>query len=318
MPPMAATPPTAPDPVRIRAMRPEDAEAVARLSAELGYPSRAEEVIRRLGRLARQPGHAVFVAERGGEAVGWAHACGVLRLSTDGYVEIGSIVVDAAHRRAGVGEALVRACEDWGVDAGYARLRLRSGLHRDGAHAFYERLGYARSKASYAFERVLEESAATEAPARKPASAAIAIGPLGADDRVEWEVLARGYKQFYETPLPDAEYDLAWARLLAGSARGLGARVDGRLVGIAHFLFHGSTWAERVCYLQDLFVEPAARGLGAARALIEAVADAARAEGASRYYWLTQRHNAAARLLYDRLAAHRGFIRYDYPLEGPR
>ena len=87
-------------------------------------------------------------------------------------------------------------------------------------------------------------------------------------------------------------------------------------VGIAHYLFHRSTWASKVCYLQDLFTAPQARGHGVARALIERVAQEARAAGASRYYWLTQESNAAARALYDRVARFNGFIRYEYPLDG--
>jgi GNAT superfamily N-acetyltransferase len=64
------------------------------------------------------------------------------------------------------------------------------------------------------------------------------------------------------------------------------------------------------CYLQDLFVAETARGLGLGRALIEAVCDKARAEGASRVYWLTQEGNATARALYDKLAERSGFIQY--------
>ena len=71
---------------------------------------------------------------------------------------------------------------------------------------------------------------------------------------------------------------------------------------------------QHACYLQDLFVDPATRGKGAGRALIEAVATKAREHGADRLYWLTQDHNAEARQLYDRLAKTRGFIKYDYPL----
>jgi GNAT superfamily N-acetyltransferase len=56
------------------------------------------------------------------------------------------------------------------------------------------------------------------------------------------------------------------------------------------------------------------RGRGIARALIEAVAEAARTRGAERLYWLTQTHNAAARALYDKVAKYNDFIRYDYPL----
>ncbi|HWV89684.1 MAG TPA: GNAT family N-acetyltransferase, partial [Burkholderiales bacterium] len=100
-------------------------------------------------------------------------------------------------------------------------------------------------------------------------------------DQPRWLELARGYKAFYKTPVTDAEYQRAWKRLLANDrAWGLGARHDGQLVGITHYLFHSSTWNEEVCYLQDLFVDPAFRGRGIARALIEAVAKAALARGA--------------------------------------
>jgi GNAT superfamily N-acetyltransferase len=141
------------------------------------------------------------------------------------------------------------------------------------------------------------------------------IVPLRPSHRARWDALARGYKHFYETTASDAEYDRAWQRLLAGEGiHGLGAEIDGRLVGIAHYLFHKSVWAETVCYLQDLFVEPEARGRGAARALIEAVAADARERGAARYYWQTRESNATARALYDRVAKFNGFIRYEYPL----
>lgn len=139
------------------------------------------------------------------------------------------------------------------------------------------------------------------------------IAPLSAEDRTAWETLARGYKAFYSTPTSDAEFEVAWNRLLAQDAVfGLGAKVNGELVGIAHYLFHTSTWTSTVCYLQDLFTVQEARGKGVARALIEAVAEASRARGAARYYWLTQEHNAVARVLYNKVAKYSGFIRYDF------
>jgi GNAT superfamily N-acetyltransferase len=141
------------------------------------------------------------------------------------------------------------------------------------------------------------------------------IGPLAREDRAGWEPLARGYKEFYKTETSGAEYDAAWSRILArGDVFGIGAKVEGKLVGIAHYLFHASAWADRVCYLQDLFVAPEARGQGIARALIEAVAEAAREGNAARCYWHTQERNATARALYDRVGRFKGFIRYDYPL----
>jgi GNAT superfamily N-acetyltransferase len=141
------------------------------------------------------------------------------------------------------------------------------------------------------------------------------ITPLGPADHAEWQPLAFGYKRFYETVHTTEEYDAAWQRLMRREeVFGLGARLDGQLVGITHYLFHAHVWTPRVCYLQDLFVCTSARGKGVARALIAAVGDAARQAGASRCYWLTQEHNTTARALYDRVAAYNGFIRYDSPL----
>ena len=146
-------------------------------------------------------------------------------------------------------------------------------------------------------------------------TAAIAIGPLAPADRAEWEVLARGYKAFYRTEIPDARYDETWRTLMAGERiHGLAARLDGRMVGIAHYLFHAQTWSADTCYLQDLFSAEEARGQGVASALIDAVAEAARERGAVKYYWLTKQDNARARALYERIAAFKGFLRYDYPL----
>ena len=142
--------------------------------------------------------------------------------------------------------------------------------------------------------------------------------PLTASDRGQWEALARAYKAFYLTNLPDSAYEDTWQRLLRrDSVRGLGARSDGRLVGIAHFLFHTGIWSPRACYLEDLFVEPDARGRGVARMLIESIAEHARGEGAGRLYWLTHETNATARALYDRVAARSGFLEYEYSLVNP-
>jgi GNAT superfamily N-acetyltransferase len=143
----------------------------------------------------------------------------------------------------------------------------------------------------------------------------IEIAPLAPGDRAEWERLARGYKAFYRTELADARYAETWRTLLAGErVHGLAARIDGRLVGIAHYLFHAQTWDPDACYLQDLFTAEDARGQGVATALGDAVAEAARARGARKFYWLTKQDNERARALYDRIAAWKGFLRYDYPL----
>jgi GNAT superfamily N-acetyltransferase len=146
-------------------------------------------------------------------------------------------------------------------------------------------------------------------------AAGIAIAPHGPEERAAWEALARGYKAFYETEHDDEVYSRTWRGLLAGDrVHGLGARLDGKLVGIAHYLFHAQIWSPDCCYLQDLFTSEDARGRGVATALIEAVADEARQRGATKFYWQTKEDNRAARALYDRIARWKGFLRYDYPL----
>lgn len=143
----------------------------------------------------------------------------------------------------------------------------------------------------------------------------ITIDRLRPDDRAAWGRLAAGYKAFYNTPTTEAEYDEAWRRLQADDGvHAFGARIDGQLVGIVHYLFHTSTWAKDNLYLQDLFTDASVRGRGVARALIEAVAGVARERQVARLYWLTQETNRTARTLYDKLAVFKGFIRYDHPL----
>jgi GNAT superfamily N-acetyltransferase len=143
----------------------------------------------------------------------------------------------------------------------------------------------------------------------------IQIAPLQEADRAAWDPLARGYHGFYESVLPDARYEETWRLLMADERiHGLAARLDGRIVGIAHYFFHPQTWSADACYLQDLFTAETARGRGVATALIEHIAEVARARGASKFYWMTKQDNVTARALYDRIARFKGFVRYDLPL----
>jgi GNAT superfamily N-acetyltransferase len=144
-------------------------------------------------------------------------------------------------------------------------------------------------------------------------TAAFDIRAVGPDERAAWEPLWKCYLDFYDTSVASEVYDATWARLHdpAEPMHLLGAYVEGRLVGIVHYLYHRSCWTVGdYCYLQDLFVAQDARKLGLGRALIEAVYAAAKQAGASRVHWLTHETNVTARALYDTLAEHPGFIQY--------
>lgn len=146
---------------------------------------------------------------------------------------------------------------------------------------------------------------------------AVTVRPLAPGDREAWEPLWQAYLTFYETDVPADVTETTWRRLMTEGEDPSGLCAvgdDGSLAGIVHYHFHRSTWTVgEYCYLQDLFVDPAARGGGVGRALIEAVYAAADRRGASQVYWLTQDFNATARRLYDRVGQLTPFIKYRRP-----
>ena len=107
-----------------------------------------------------------------------------------------------------------------------------------------------------------------------------------ARDEERWRELFQGYIAFYEETVPDAVIALTWRRLLAvedGMAGFIAVDAADRPIGLAHLIFHRSTWAETwYCYLEDLFVDPAVRGSGTGRALIQAAYAEADRRGATR------------------------------------
>ncbi|MGO4914968.1 GNAT family N-acetyltransferase [Pseudogemmobacter sp. W21_MBD1_M6] len=140
------------------------------------------------------------------------------------------------------------------------------------------------------------------------------IRPVTRSDEADWRRLWAAYLAFYNTELPEAVYVSTFERLLGCDPQdynGLIATVDGRAVGLTHYLFHRHGWKiENTCYLQDLYADPDVRGQGIGRALIEAVYAAADKMGAPSVYWMTQDYNSTARKLYDRIGTLTPFIKY--------
>ncbi len=140
------------------------------------------------------------------------------------------------------------------------------------------------------------------------------VVPLQPADHARWMELWAQYQRFYGVALPAAATEATWQRIRSGRVRGLCARgAADRILGIVHFLFHEDTWStQSACYLEDLYVDPADRGMGCGRLLIEAVAAASKTAGANSPYWLTHETNAVARQLYDRVGKNLGFIQYAF------
>jgi GNAT superfamily N-acetyltransferase len=143
------------------------------------------------------------------------------------------------------------------------------------------------------------------------------IRELAPGDHAQWRILWDGYNAFYgregPTALPPEITATTWRRFFDPDepVYALIAEIDGRLVGLAHYLFHRSTISVApTCYLQDLFTSESARGQGIATKLIERVSTEAGTLGSKRVYWQTHETNARARKLYDRIAERSGFIVY--------
>ncbi len=140
------------------------------------------------------------------------------------------------------------------------------------------------------------------------------IRTLESADYDGWRELWDAYLRFYRATLPATTTAKTFERLV-GQADGLVGLLavgsDGEPLGLAHLVFHPSTWSETsYCYLEDLYVSPAARGTGTGRELIEAAYDEADRRGASSTYWQTQQYNGAARSLYDEVAQPTSFVVY--------
>ena len=145
------------DSIRIRKARRSDAERIAQLSGELGYPATPAQITARLRQLTPASKHAVFIAESTGAArvVGWIHVSVSHLLESDLRAEVNGLVVAEGRRSAGAGAKLLEAAEAWARKHGCGGMNVRSNVIRERAHKFYERQGYEHYKTQKAFRKPL-------------------------------------------------------------------------------------------------------------------------------------------------------------------
>jgi GNAT superfamily N-acetyltransferase len=135
-----------------------DADRVAALSGELGYPATPEQIRTRLRAIEANPESRALVAtDTEGRIRGWVHVYGRRHVESDGSAEIGGLVVEPGLRGQGIGRSLMEAAESWARERGFGRVTLGSSTVRAETHRFYERLGYSIVKSQYRFQKPLLE-----------------------------------------------------------------------------------------------------------------------------------------------------------------
>lgn len=144
-------------------------------------------------------------------------------------------------------------------------------------------------------------------------STAVTVRAPRACDEPAWRRLWAGYLDFYGAAVPPEATQHTWRRILdpAGPMFGRMATLEGAAVGFAICVVHEGTWSVRpTCYLEDLFVDPVARGTGVGRALLDDLVALDGGRGWSSIYWHTRADNTQARKLYDRYVTADDFVRY--------
>ena len=139
----------------IRVATQNDAEIIAVLAGQLGYPGTPDQARDRLMLLSSSERDVVMVAEQEGAVVGWIHVGIRDTLEAAQYAEILGLVVDERFRSRGIGGHLVRCGEEWALEHGQKRIRVRSNLLRGQTHRFYERLEYAETKRQVVLDKSL-------------------------------------------------------------------------------------------------------------------------------------------------------------------
>ena len=142
----------------------------------------------------------------------------------------------------------------------------------------------------------------------------VTIRKIEPRDELRWRALWEGYCRFYEYAVSEAVTRHTWTRILdpASSVHAIVAERAGiGVIGMANYIIHENTWElTPVCYLEDLYVDPAERAAGVGKALIDWLRAQMQAQGRSRLYWNTKENNYRARGLYDKYTPHSGFVRY--------
>lgn len=141
----------------------------------------------------------------------------------------------------------------------------------------------------------------------------IKIRQIESRDEARWRVQWDGYCRFYARELSEPITAHTWRRIMdaASPVQAIVAEDAMQVIGICNYILHENTWTlTPVCYLEDLYVDPACRAAGVGKLLIDWLVIEMKTQGWSRLYWNTKENNYRARGLYDKYTPHSGFLRY--------
>ncbi|WP_231737882.1 GNAT family N-acetyltransferase [Terracidiphilus gabretensis] len=143
------------DELAIRPLSISDAEAVAILNHQLGYPSSVADLLPRIEQLLHSSERATFAGILESRLIGWIDVAIERHLQSSDTAVIGGLVVHEDVRGRGIGRRLCQAAEDWARGRGISIVRVRSQIKREDAHRFYLQDGYEQVKISAVFEKKL-------------------------------------------------------------------------------------------------------------------------------------------------------------------
>lgn len=132
-----------------------DQDEIARLSAQLGYPVSQGAMVAGLRQILQHPDHRIITLQYGEATAGWIHGIYSFRISSDPFVEIVGLVVDAQHRRMGMGKRLVEEIVQWAKTKNCSRVRVKCQIVRKDAHKFYSGLAFEEIKQQMVYDLVL-------------------------------------------------------------------------------------------------------------------------------------------------------------------
>ncbi|MCF6800399.1 GNAT family N-acetyltransferase [Bacillus sp. ET1] len=131
--------------MKVRELQTEDVPQLVHLMDQLGYPTSLEKLESRFSNIQSQANYHTLVAELNNKVVGMVGLCHNLFYEYDSsYVRIVAFIVDADHRRKGIGEKLMNEAEKWAIGQEATHILLNSGNREERklAHKFYLTMGY--------------------------------------------------------------------------------------------------------------------------------------------------------------------------------